>query len=86
MVYLDNAATSFPKPETVYQAVDRFARQGLANPGRAFIQSTSDMEGARTLNVKYVGYRQGCCDTMTDMGSRGKVPAERLEEVAGNAS
>jgi cysteine desulfurase family protein len=35
MVYLDNAATSFPKPETVYQALDRFARQSLANPGRA---------------------------------------------------
>ena len=35
MIYLDNAATSFPKPEPVYQALDRFARQSLANPGRA---------------------------------------------------
>src|SRR6516164_810341 len=35
MIYLDNAATSFPKPETVYQALDRFARSELANPGRA---------------------------------------------------
>src|SRR5579871_4908132 len=35
MIYLDNAATSFPKPESVYQALDRFARQELANPGRA---------------------------------------------------
>jgi cysteine desulfurase / selenocysteine lyase len=35
MIYLDNAATSFPKPEAVYQALDRFARQNLANPGRA---------------------------------------------------
>jgi cysteine desulfurase/selenocysteine lyase len=35
MIYLDNAATSFPKPESVYQAMDRFAREGLANPGRA---------------------------------------------------
>src|SRR2546430_15000948 len=34
-IYLDNAATSFPKPESVYQALDRFARQSLANPGRA---------------------------------------------------
>ncbi len=33
--YLDNAATSFPKPETVYQAMDAFARTSLANPGRA---------------------------------------------------
>src|SRR6476469_6462832 len=35
MIYLDNAATSFPKPEGVYQALDAFARQNLANPGRA---------------------------------------------------
>jgi cysteine desulfurase family protein len=35
MIYLDNAATSFPKPEAVYQALDRFARDSLANPGRA---------------------------------------------------
>lgn len=34
-IYLDNAATSFPKPESVYQALDGFARQHLANPGRA---------------------------------------------------
>ena len=35
MIYLDNAATSFPKPEAVYQALDTFARHDLANPGRA---------------------------------------------------
>src|SRR4051812_6613717 len=35
MIYLDNAATSFPKPEAVYQALDHFARHALANPGRA---------------------------------------------------
>src|SRR5438309_11705608 len=35
MIYLDNAATSFPKPESVYQALDAFARRNLANPGRA---------------------------------------------------
>ena len=35
MVYLDNASTSFPKPECVYQALDHFARNDLANPGRA---------------------------------------------------
>src|SRR5271167_2196628 len=35
MIYLDNAATSYPKPESVYQALDHFARTSLANPGRA---------------------------------------------------
>ncbi|MBM4095505.1 MAG: aminotransferase class V-fold PLP-dependent enzyme [Planctomycetes bacterium] len=33
--YLDNAATSHPKPEPVYRALDRFAREEMANPGRA---------------------------------------------------
>jgi cysteine desulfurase / selenocysteine lyase len=34
-IYLDNAATSYPKPESVYQALDAFARRSLANPGRS---------------------------------------------------
>jgi len=33
-VYLDNAATSWPKPEAVYWAVDRFMREVGATPGR----------------------------------------------------
>ena len=33
-VYLDNAAISWPKPEAVYQAVDRFMRAVGATPGR----------------------------------------------------
>lgn len=33
-IYLDNAATSFPKPENVYQSVDRTLRQFGVNPGR----------------------------------------------------
>jgi cysteine desulfurase family protein len=35
MIYLDNAATSFPKPESVYRAMDEFARTLLGNPGRS---------------------------------------------------
>ncbi len=34
-IYLDNAATSYPKPESVYQTLDGFARRSLANPGRS---------------------------------------------------
>jgi cysteine desulfurase / selenocysteine lyase len=33
-IYLDNAATSFPKPESVYRAVDQTMREVGANPGR----------------------------------------------------
>lgn len=35
MIYLDNAATSWPKPEEVYLEMDKFFRQFGANPGRA---------------------------------------------------
>jgi cysteine desulfurase family protein len=60
MVYLDNAATSFPKPEAVYQALDAFARQSLANPGRAghkmalTAERTLD-EGRHMLNQLFHG-------------------------------
>jgi cysteine desulfurase family protein len=33
-VYLDNAATSWPKPEAVYRALDHFMREVGATPGR----------------------------------------------------
>ena len=32
--YMDNAATSFPKPEVVYEAMDHFNRNMGGNPGR----------------------------------------------------
>lgn len=34
MVYLDNAATTFPKPEVVYEAMDKMNREGAVNAGR----------------------------------------------------
>ncbi len=34
MIYLDNAATSWPKPECVYREVGEFLRRAGANPGR----------------------------------------------------
>jgi len=35
MIYLDNAATSWPKPERVYEMLGNFLRTAGANPGRA---------------------------------------------------
>ena len=35
MVYLDNGATSFPKPGEVYEAMDAFYRRAGVNPGRS---------------------------------------------------
>jgi cysteine desulfurase family protein len=35
LIYLDNAATSFPKPEQVYVFMDAFYRKAGVNPGRS---------------------------------------------------
>jgi len=35
MIYFDNAATTWPKPEAVYKAADYFMRELGANPGRS---------------------------------------------------
>ena len=34
MIYLDNAATTYPKPPSVIRAIDETLRQYAANPGR----------------------------------------------------
>jgi cysteine desulfurase family protein len=43
-VYLDNAATSWPKPDTVYQAVDHFMRAVGASPGRGGYQQEEEAQ------------------------------------------
>jgi cysteine desulfurase family protein len=40
-IYMDNAATSYPKPENVYLAVDHFNRFMGGNPGRGTNESTA---------------------------------------------
>lgn len=42
MIYLDNAATTFPKPEEVYQAVDYTQRTMAVNVGRGSYKVASD--------------------------------------------
>ena len=46
-MYFDNAATSFPKPETVYRAMDRALREGGGNAGRSGHRGA--VEASRTL-------------------------------------
>lgn len=47
MIYLDNAATSWPKPEAVYRVLGDFLREAGANPGRGSHRMA--MEAARTI-------------------------------------
>lgn len=42
MVYLDNAATTFPKPEVVYRAMDKMNREGAVNAGRGSYKLARD--------------------------------------------
>jgi cysteine desulfurase family protein len=42
--YLDNAATSWPKPEAVYLAVDHFMREVGATPGRGGYQQEEEAQ------------------------------------------
>lgn len=42
LIYLDNAATSFPKPKQVSDAVERTIRENPANPGRGGHQLSLD--------------------------------------------
>ncbi|MDD2420891.1 MAG: aminotransferase class V-fold PLP-dependent enzyme [Heliobacteriaceae bacterium] len=61
MIYLDNAATSYPKPEGVYSAVDHFNRHWGGNPGRGSSRNTQKADQvvfetrnalARLFNIK----------------------------------
>jgi cysteine desulfurase family protein len=76
VIYLDNAATSFPKPDCVYDAMDRFARTQLGNPGRGSHRMAmgSDrvlQEGRHLLNQFFGGeaderfvYTLNCTDAL----------------------
>ncbi len=49
MIYLDNAATSFPKPEAVYIEMDKCSRTYCANPGRG--SHTMSVASAATVTT-----------------------------------
>ena len=59
MIYLDNAATSFPKPKRVYDRMDRFLREEAANPGRSghrlSVAAESQIVQARNVLAKFFG-------------------------------
>lgn len=44
MIYLDNAATTWPKPEAVYRAIDTAMREHGANPGRGAYRMSVEAE------------------------------------------
>lgn len=42
MIYLDNGATTFPKPDCVYDACDQYARTSAVNAGRGAYQAARE--------------------------------------------
>ncbi|MBI4181172.1 MAG: aminotransferase class V-fold PLP-dependent enzyme, partial [Chloroflexi bacterium] len=58
MIYLDNAATSWPKPESVYQTMDEFLRKKGGNPGRGShslaLAAQEAVEEARMLVARFI--------------------------------
>jgi len=59
MIYLDNAATSFPKPEPVLRGMDAFVRASAANPGRSghrrAVEAEAMIDATRLLLARLFG-------------------------------
>lgn len=89
-IYLDNAATTWPKPETVYQAVEQAMREIGANPGRSSHRLSVKAEGvidetrrrvARVFNApapERVIFTLNCTDSL-NMAMKGLIrPGSRV--------
>ena len=61
MIYLDNAATTFPKPEIVYKTMDTFYRTLGANPGRSghkmAMLAEKEIEDTRNVIARLFGIK-----------------------------
>jgi cysteine desulfurase family protein len=59
VIYLDHAATSFPKPEEVYRGMEAFVRASGANPGRGghrlAIEAEAMIQETRALVTRLFG-------------------------------
>jgi len=63
LIYLDNAATTFPKPDAVHRAVDRTARELGVSPGRSgsdlAVEAGRLLDGARADLAAFFGLPGG---------------------------
>src|SRR5512136_1391921 len=64
-IYFDNAATSFPKPESVYVAMDAFARRVGGSGGRSShrrsIEAASTIDDSREMLATLLGAHSSEC-------------------------
>ena len=60
MIYLDNAATSYPKPEPVYRGIEEFVRAAGANPGRGGHRRSTEAEAMIEETRRLLARLLGC--------------------------
>jgi cysteine desulfurase/selenocysteine lyase len=72
-IYLDNAATTWPKPESVYVAVDRYQRENGAAAGRSAYSEAGEsrriVDQARLAVSRLIGAADPSCIVFTANGS-----------------
>lgn len=85
MIYLDNAATSFPKAPGVADAMQRFIAEDAANPGRAghrmAVEAERQLDDARLRLTRLFGgddpnrmiFSMNCTDAL-NMAIKGVIP------------
>ncbi|MBT5264074.1 MAG: aminotransferase class V-fold PLP-dependent enzyme [Rhodospirillaceae bacterium] len=89
--YLDNAATTLPKPESVYQFMDSFYRSHGVNPGRAghvlAVEAETMIVETRRMLAQFFGFSgdpnrvvftQNATDSMNTALSGTLVPGDHL--------
>lgn len=69
MIYLDNAATTFPKPECVYEAMDHYARTSAVNAGRGAYRAAREsgemIRRTREMLISLIDAREQCSVVLT---------------------
>jgi len=92
MIYLDNAATSFPKPAEVTDAIARFLAESAANPGRGghrmAVNAERMLDDARVKIARLINgadpsrviFTLNCTDAL-NIAIKGVLPDERAHVV-----
>ena len=66
MLYFDNAATTYPKPEQVYKEMDRLTRECAVNSGRGSYKKAENASAVinetRKKVSEFMGGKCGGCD------------------------
>ena len=92
MIYLDNAATTYPKSESVYQALDYANREYAFNAGRGSYEKAriaTEIIDTTKKQIKELKLRYGIGDnqerTLEEVGILLNVTIERIRQIESKA-